>query len=122
MTSTETVDVPYRVCFTAAVIASFLAIWSTEHYGLFAKIAWTVTAPGFTLSQTWNDRHDIVSRAFYGVLLVVHLCLMELLFPYLPVGHYGYILVVAIVEIMTLGLAYQVWMHLRSEPRNGSRS
>lgn len=119
--SIEGADLPYRIWFIVAIVVSFGAIWSTNHYQLVAKIAWTITAPGFTLSQTWNNRGDLLSRAFFGIFFVVHLCLMELLFPHFPVGRYGYILVAAIVEIMTLGLAYQVWMRLRSKPDSNNR-
>jgi hypothetical protein len=113
---TEKTDVPYRVWFAAAAAASFLAIWSTVHYELLAKIAWTITAPGFTLSQTWNERHGFSTRIVFGIVLLFHCYLMELLFLHLPYGHYGYILVIAIAEIMTVGLAYQIWIHLRSKP------
>ena len=109
------IDVPYRVWFVVMSVASILAIWSTNHYELLAKIAWTITAPGFIYSLIWNERHDLLSKAAFGVLLLIHYGLMQVLYPYLPVGHYGYILLIAIAEIMTIGLAYQVWLHLRSE-------
>jgi hypothetical protein len=114
------VDVPYRAWFVAASITAIAAIWSTNHYELFAKVAWTVMWPGFTFSQTLNERHDLLSRIFFGILLLVHWCLMQFLYPFLPAGHYGYILVLGIVEIMTIGLAYQVWIHLRSDTRGPS--
>lgn len=97
------------------------ARWDANHYELLAKIAWTVMAPGFTFSQTWNERHDLLSRVAFGALLLVHFGLMQLIFPLLPAGHYGYILLVAIAEIMTIGLAYQAWIHLRSK-RSGPSS
>jgi hypothetical protein len=109
------IDVAYRVWFIVMSIASILAIWAPNHYELFAKVGWTTMGPGFTFSQTWNERHDLLSRAIFGALLLVHYGLMQLVFPILPMGHYGYILIVAIIEIMTIGLAYQVWLHLRSE-------
>jgi hypothetical protein len=110
---TRKIDLPYRVWFGIAVILTFCAIFSASHFELLAKIAWTSTAPGFTFSQTWKERHSLLSNAAFGALLVVHICLMQVLYPYLPAGHYGYILVAAIVEIMTIGLAYQVWLNLR---------
>ena len=112
---TGEIDMPYRIWFVIGVIVTFSAIWSTRHYELLAKIAWTITAPGFTLSQTWKEPYDFTSRAAFGALLLVHCALMQLLFPHLPSGHYGYILLIAIAEIMTIGLAYQVWLHLRSQ-------
>jgi hypothetical protein len=119
--NSEKRDPSYRVWFVVGVVVMFLAIWSTKHYELLAKLAWTITAPGFTLSQTWNERHDLLSRAVFGALLLVHCGLMQLVFPLLPMGHYGYILIIAIIEIMTIGLAYQVWLHLRSEKMRSSR-
>jgi hypothetical protein len=113
----QRVDWPYRVWFVIGVVAALLAIWSNDHYELFAKIGWTITGPGFTLSQTWNERHDLRSNAAFAILLVFHIFLMETLFPHLPEGHYGYILVIAVVELMTIGLAYQVWTRLRTEDR-----
>jgi len=110
---TRKIDIPYRVWFGIAVILTFCAIFSASHYELLAKIAWTITAPGFTFSQTRKERHSLLSNAAFGALLVVHICLMQVLYPYMPAGHYGYILVVAIVEMMTIGLAYQVWLNLR---------
>jgi hypothetical protein len=107
-------DMAYRVWFVIGLIVTFSAICNTRHYELLAKIAWTITAPGFTLSQTWKELHDFTSRAAFGALVLAHCALMQLLFPHLPSGHYGYILLIAIVEIMTIGLAYQVWLHLRS--------
>lgn len=115
--NTGKIDLPYRVWLVIGVVATFIAIWSPEHYELLAKIAWTLTAPGFTFAQTWNERHDLLSRVAFGVLLFVHCGLMQLLFPLLPKGHYGYILLIAIVEIMTIGLGYQVWLHLRSQKK-----
>lgn len=111
----ERTTVPYRIWFVAGIAASVAAIWDTAHFELIAKIAWTIMAPGFTLSQTWSSRRDLMSWAGFGVLLVLHFCLMEFLFPHLPSGHYGYILVIAIAEIMTLGLAYQVWISIRTK-------
>ncbi len=112
--SEEESDVPYRVWFVTGAIASGLAIWSAAHYELIAKIAWTIIAPGFTLSQTWGARTDSRAITGFGVVLVLHVCLMELLFPRFPKGHYGYILVAAVIEIMTFGLVYQVWIKLRT--------
>lgn len=115
------VDVPYRVWFVIALIGVLPAVFSGKHYELFAKIAWTLLAPGFTLSQTWNYRRDPLSILLFGALLLAHLCLMALLFPIFPFRHFGYILVAAIVEIMTLGLAYQVWIHLHSTRDDGRK-
>jgi hypothetical protein len=114
---TGKIDMPYRVWFVVGVIVTFSAIWSTRHYELLAKIAWTITAPGFALSQIWKERHDFTSRTAFAALILAHCGLMQLLFPHLPSGHYGYILLIAIVEIMTIGLAYQVWLHLRSQKK-----
>lgn len=113
---TKRVDMPYRAWFASGIVAALLAIWSKTHYELFAKIAWTIAAPGFTLSQTWSLRHDFLSRIFFAIFLIVHFYLMLELFPHIPTGHFGYILLLAIAEIMTIGLMYQVWMRLRSEP------
>lgn len=112
---TGEIDMPYRIWFVVGLVVTLTAIWSTHHYQLLAKLAWTITAPGFTLSQTWRERHDFTSRMAFGALLFVHFTLMQLLFPHLPDGRYGYILVIAIAEIMTLGLGYQIWLHLRSQ-------
>jgi hypothetical protein len=109
------IDVPYRVWLVVASIATILAIWNPKHYELLAKIAWSITGPGFTFSQIWNEPHDLLSSAVFAVFVLVHYGLMQALYPYLPVGHYGYILLIAIAEIMTIGLAYQVWLHLRSD-------
>jgi hypothetical protein len=109
------IDVPYRIWIVVGFITVMLARWNANHYELFAKIAWTVMGPGFTFSQTWNKSHDLLSRSAFGALLLVHFCLMQVLYPYLPIGHYGYILLIGIAEIMTIGLAYQVWVHLRSQ-------
>jgi hypothetical protein len=117
----DKIDWPYRVWVVVAIAATVLAVFSKSHYELLAKIAWTGTGPGFTFSQTWNELHDLMSRAVFGALLLVHCVLMQVLFPFLPAGHYGYILVVAFAEIMTIGLAYQVWVHLRSSSGKLSR-
>ena len=114
------IDMPYRVWFVIGVIATFSAIWNSNHYELLAKIAWTITAPGFTLSQTWRERHDLFSRAVFGILLLLHCFLMESLDPRLPHGHYGYILLTALAEIMSVGLAYQIWIHLRTKANEAS--
>jgi hypothetical protein len=113
--STEKVDIPYRVWAVAVIITVILVVWKQDHYELLAKIAWTVMGPGFTFSQILNERHDLLSSVVFGVLLLAHYCLMQMFYPYLPVGHYGYVLLIAFAEIMTIGLAYQVWLHLRSE-------
>lgn len=103
----------YKIWFILMAIASCAAIWSTAHYELLAKVAWTVIGPGFTLSQTQDERHDFLSRSLFLALLGIHFSIMQVVFPYLPGRQFVYVLFVAIVEIMTLGTAYQVWLRVR---------
>lgn len=116
----DKVDMPYRVWLVAEVIFVFLSrVVSADHYELLTKMAWTIAAPGFVLSQTWNKKHDFLSRAVFGIVFLLHCILMEVIYPHLPSRSYGYVFLVAVIETMTLGLAYQVWIHIRSSSKRG---
>jgi hypothetical protein len=112
----EQKNVVYWVWFVVGVVASVLAAWRQDHYEILSKIAWTIIGPGFTLSQTLKDRKDNFFYLGFGILLLVHIGIMLLIFPNLPKGRFGYVLIAGIVEIMTVGLAFQIWSRLRSKP------
>lgn len=115
-TEVEQKNPAYRIWFVAGLLASLLAAWRRDHYEVFSMIAWTIIGPGFTLSQTLTDRKDSLFYLGFGVLLLAHFGIMAAIFPNLPKGRFGYVLIVGIAEIMTVGLAFQVWSRLRSKP------
>ena len=68
--------------------------------------------PGFTLSQVWKELNELKAYAAFATYLLFHLVLMHLVFAELPSAQMGYILIAGLTEIMTVGLAVQVWLSL----------
>ncbi|WP_156993614.1 hypothetical protein [Terriglobus sp. TAA 43] len=108
-------DIAYRIWFSVGVMSSLAAGWSRDHYAVLAQIAWTIIGPGFTLSQIWKEFSALKSYAYFGVLLAFHFLLMRLIFRRLPFGHFGYVLIAGLIELMTVGFAFQVWSRLRTQ-------
>lgn len=113
----ERIDVPYRIWFVVVVIAFIPAVFLEGHHELYTKVAWSVFAPGFTLSQTWKYQKQTIANLVFGVLVLVHIALMQWLFPIFLAESLKPIVVLGFLEIMTIGLAYQVWLHLRFEEK-----
>ena len=114
-TPAEGKDIAYGIWFVVGVVSSLAAGWSRDHYYVLAQIAWTVIGPGFTLSQTWKELRDGKAYGYFVVLLAFHILLMGLIFPKLPFGHFGYVLIAGLIELMTVGFAFQLWSRLRAQ-------